>query len=255
LDLGTLERPSVGERLEVSRWVDQRGKGTRNPTRVTTNGEYLSVADGVRETNLVAAVDAHASANAGLVLRFQDPDNYLAAVYSPKERAIYLEERKRGVASRRLATTKLADVRPEMKLTAQVSGSWAVVSIADGAHTYTSDIVPVSIVAAGGVGLLHAGDGSTQSFANFSLWRARPPASDQHLERSLHDANGTDRGRLSGGGLPLLASFGLTSWDDFGREKILLLDAYRPASLPYGRDWVLVLDATQGKALRDRGTR
>jgi hypothetical protein len=34
----------------------------------------------------------------------------------------------------------------------------------------------------------------------------------------------------------------MTSWDDFGKERIVLLDAYRPDRLPYGRDWILVLD-------------
>ena len=33
-----------------------------------------------------------------------------------------------------------------------------------------------------------------------------------------------------------------TSWDDFGKEKILLLDSYRPERLPGAGDWVLVLD-------------
>jgi hypothetical protein len=46
-----------------------------------------------------------------------------------------------------------------------------------------------------------------------------------------------------------LSPFGeLAGWDDFGREKHILLDAYRPQKLPYGQDWVLVLEAEEKRA-------
>lgn len=55
---------------------------------------------------------------------------------------------------------------------------------------------------------------------------------DDHLERKLYDARGGYRGELRGPG-----------WDDFGKDKIILLDAYRPEKLPIPQDWVLVLEA------------
>ena len=54
---------------------------------------------------------------------------------------------------------------------------------------------------------------------------------DEHLEKKLYDARGIYRGTLTGKG-----------WDDFGKEKILLLDAYQPDPLPMPQDWVLVLE-------------
>jgi hypothetical protein len=50
------------------------------------------------------------------------------------------------------------------------------------------------------------------------------------------------RGELKGPSSPLLKELDMTSWDDFGKERIVLIDAYRPDRLPYGRDWILVLD-------------
>jgi hypothetical protein len=40
------------------------------------------------------------------------------------------------------------------------------------------------------------------------------------------------RGELSGPG-----------WEDWGKNKAILLSAYRPARFPTNQDWVLVLDA------------
>lgn len=51
------------------------------------------------------------------------------------------------------------------------------------------------------------------------------------IERKLYDARGGYRGEMKGPG-----------WDTFGREKIILLDGYRPSRLPTPQDWVLVLE-------------
>jgi len=58
---------------------------------------------------------------------------------------------------------------------------------------------------------------------------------DEYLERKLYDARGVYKGEMKG-------QPGDTTWDEFGREKIILLDAYRPSGLPTPRDWVLVLE-------------
>ncbi len=57
-------------------------------------------------------------------------------------------------------------------------------------------------------------------------------STDEHLEKKLYDARGIYRGALTGKG-----------WDDFGKEKVLLLDAYQPNPLPMPQDWVLVLES------------
>jgi hypothetical protein len=57
---------------------------------------------------------------------------------------------------------------------------------------------------------------------------------DQHLEKKLYDARGGYRGELKGKG-----------WDDFGKKKAILLDAYLPDPLPMPQDWVLILETAK----------
>jgi hypothetical protein len=111
-----------------------------------------------------------------------------------------------------------------------VRGPWAAVSITDGSKTYTSKIVPVSNITAGGAGLWYDGAKPAQHFTHFELRKSPTLVADDHLEKKLYDARGIYRGALIGKG-----------WDDFGKEKVLLLDAYQPGPLPMPQDWILVL--------------
>ena len=52
-------------------------------------------------------------------------------------------------------------------------------------------------------------------------------------ERVLRDAWGRYRRELKGNG-----------WEDYGSERTILLDAYRPVRFPNAQDWILILDAT-----------
>ena len=239
-DLGAVERPSAGETIredkfgdgEASAWTDYGAtKSARGGGRLSASGKMLAVVNGVRETNLVAGVDAHSDAEADLVLRYHDADNYLAVVYSSKDQALYLLDRKKGVDGRPLGSTPVPAIGSDNRLTAEVRGPWSAASITDGQRTYTTPIVDVSNTSAGGAGLMHRDDGTTQSFDNFELRKSPTLVSDSHLEKKLYDARGGYRGELSGPG-----------WDDFGKDTIILLDAYRPERLPSPQDWVLVLE-------------
>jgi hypothetical protein len=98
--------------------------------------------------------------------------------------------------------------------------------------------VSVSNTTAGGAGLRHGNDGATQSFDNFELRRSPARVTDEHLERKLFDARGGYRGEMTVPGLDSRRS----GWDDFGKEKIILLDAYRPSPLPLSVDRLLILE-------------
>ncbi|MBI4166969.1 MAG: hypothetical protein HY508_14680 [Acidobacteria bacterium] len=101
----------------------------------------------------------------------------------------------------------------------------------------------MSNTTAGTAGLMHTDDGATQTFSNFELRRSPELVTDEHLERKLYDARGVYRGEMKGSRQEIYDAFmGVSSWDEFGREKIILLDAYRPERSPYPRDWVLVLE-------------
>jgi hypothetical protein len=250
IDLGTVERPSPAaviredkfEAGKASAWTDYGTKSVRDSGTRSANGDMLAVLNEISETNLVAAVDAHSDSEAGLVLRFHDADNYLAAIYSSKEKAIYLLDRKVGVDGPPLCSTPAPTIGPNIRLTAEVRGGWAAVSVTDAQHRYTSGIVRVMNTMAGSAGLRHRNDGSAQSFGNFELRKSPVLATNEHLGGKLYDARGGYRGELSGLKLPEMGEPETSSWHDFGKNKLILLDAYRPERSPYGRDWILVLE-------------
>jgi hypothetical protein len=206
-DLGSIARPSPGEEIETG----------ENPLAQ------------VSEKDLQASVELQSDQAAALLLRYHDPDNYVAAVYSPADKAVYLLDRGKGEDGRALGSMPVAALGPNPVLSAEARGPWAVVSITDGTHTYTSQIVEVSNVTAGGAG---ARLGSSPPFKKFAARKSPALITDEHLEKKLYDARGVYRGTLAGKG-----------WDDFGKEKAILLDAYQPAPLPMPQDWVLVLDS------------
>jgi Protein of unknown function (DUF4038)/Domain of unknown function (DUF5060) len=208
-DLGSVARPSPGEKIE-------------------TGGNPLAK---ISETDLQASVELQSDQAAALLLRYHDADNYLAAVYSPADKAVYMLDREKGQDGRPLGSMPVAAIGPNAVLSAEARGPWAVVSITDGTHTYTSQIVAVSNVTAGGAGARPEGGGSSQPFKNFALRKSPTLIADEQLDKKLYDARGIYRGTLAGKG-----------WDDFGKEKVILLDAYQPAPLPMPQDWVLVLE-------------
>jgi hypothetical protein len=182
------------------------------------------------ELDLVASVAGLSHASAGLILRYHDAGNYVAAVYSPTEKAVYLLDREKGANGDPLGSMPVGAMGPNFVLSAEVRGPWAAVSITDGTNTYTSKIVSVSNTTAGAAGLWHESGSSAQTFTHFELRKSPTLVTDDHLEKKLFDARGIYRGALTGKG-----------WDDFGKEKVLLLDAYQPGPLPMPQDWILVL--------------
>jgi Protein of unknown function (DUF4038)/Domain of unknown function (DUF5060) len=237
-DLGAIERPSPGAVLlednfeagKNSDWTDYGAKSQSGGGRMAAAGTSLAIANKVNEQDLVAAVNGKSDASAGLVLRYHDAANYLAAVYSPTTKSVYLVDREKGVDGSPLGSTPVPALGPNFRLSAEARAGWAAVSITDGRTTYTSKIVAVANTTAGGAGLKHE-SGPPQSFAHFELRKSPVLVTDDHLEKKLYDARGVYRGALTG-----------PPWDDFGKEKVLLLDAYQPAPLPMPQDWVLVLE-------------
>jgi hypothetical protein len=220
-DLGSIERPAPGAVL----MNDESPAGGKT----TADGAALAIHQ-LNEKDLVASIAALSSASAGLILRYHDAGNYLAAVYSPTSKAVYLLDREKGVDGDALGSMPVGAIGPNLVLSAEVRGPWAAVSITDGTNTYTSKIVAVSNTTAGGAGLWQESGSPAQTFTHFELRKSPTLVTDDHLEKKLYDARGIYRGALTGKG-----------WDDFGKEKIVLLDAYLPSPLPMPQDWILVL--------------
>lgn len=251
-DLGAVERPALGTLIAQDDFNHTRSVWTTDGARIekgegglSNNGETVAVLHGVNETDAMASVEAQPTADVGLVLRFHGEGDYIAAVYSAQEKVIYVLDRAKGTDGKRLGSVPVPKLDSAIKLSAEVRGRWAAASITDGTQTYTSEIVAVSNTTAGGAGLIDTAASPAQVFGHFELRRSPALVADEHLERKLYDARGQYRGEISGGSSPVMDQIGYPTWDDFGKHKIILLDAYRPETLPYNRDWVLVLDATQ----------
>lgn len=241
-DLGAIERPEPGAVLlndkfgdgGSSNWTDYGAKGERRAGRLIAPENLLAISSVAQEQDVVAAVGGHSDTGAELVLRYHDADNYIVAAYSHAAKAVYLLDRTKGVDSSPLGSMPVSTISPDIRLSAEVRGKWAVVSVTDGRATYTSRIVAVTNITPGGAGIRHASDTAPQSYDSFELRKSPTLVTDQHLEKKLYDAKGGYRGELKGKG-----------WDDFGKEKAILLDAYLPDPLPMPQDWVLVLDASE----------
>jgi hypothetical protein len=208
-DLGSIERPMPGEKMEAG----------ENPLTL------------ISAKDLQASVEVPGDQGAALLLRYHDGGDYLAAVYSPSEKAIYLLDRQKGEDGRPLGSTPVPVLAPDAVLSAEARGPWAVVSITDGTHSYTSQIVAVSNVTPGGAGARPENNGSSTLLKDLTLRKSPTLIADEHLDKKLVDARGVYRGSLTG-----------KYWDDFGKEKAILLDAYLPPPLPMPQDWVLVLE-------------
>jgi hypothetical protein len=246
VDLGAVERPPPGELIfndqlitsDSSNWMDERLVGTvTTEASKTPSLEVASIRRNFNETNIVASVAMRHDSFAALLLRYHDRANYVMAVYSPQKKSVYLSEHKNGADNGAMGSVPVPSLSGSIRLSAELRDEKGAASVSDGQHTYTTAIVDVSNINAGSVGVLSDSD---VGIDNFEARKSPPLIADKYLERKLYDAQGEYRGDLVG---PSLGTT-ISGWDNFGKNKHLLLDAYLPETLPTAGDWILVLDAT-----------
>lgn len=246
LDLGVVQRPASGAVIfedkfstkNTSAWQDYMSKSVRSDGRLSSSGTMLTALTNVGEKNVVAAVDIQGNANAALIARYEDTDNYIAAVYSATDNSLSLLERKNGKERRSLGVTPLPVMNGRIRLMIEVRDAAAAASITGPNGVHTTPIVNVRNIGTGSIALMSTDMNSPQSFANFEVSESPVLAKDEHIEDDLYDAQGNYRAKLTG---PTATDF--SGWGSFGKEKLILLDAYRPEKIPTIGDWVLVLDA------------
>jgi hypothetical protein len=92
--------------------------------------------------------------------------------------------------------------------------------------------------------LYHSNTGETQRWRRFVIRKSPSLPQEGPLDKRLVDAHGIYRGMLTGKA-ELQSGYGkIDSWDNFVRDKHILLDGFRPERLPTaeGGDWLLVLE-------------
>lgn len=194
---------------DAAAWKDHGTPTRRKDGRLVGGKGMATILEGVRGADLMASVEARSDAEAGIILRFQSPEEYLVALYTPSLKAIYIHDRRAGAWGDPLGKVPVPEVGPRIQLAAAAMGEHAALSLTDGERTYFTPIVKVRNTAAGTTGLWLFQVGELQEYDTFEVSRARlaPPASD------------------AGGGTTAMAWSG----------------EYQAPNVPSPQDWVLVL--------------
>jgi hypothetical protein len=166
------------------------------------------------EADAMASADADSDAEAGIILRFRDADNYVVGLYSPLFKRLFIHDRKDGTWGANLGEVPVPEIGPKIQITAAVCGKYAACVLTDGKKTYWTPIVEVGNTTAGKAGLWLYQIGDRQEFDNFALSRARfAPV----VREGASCAVGAD-------------------------ATPLYTDEYAAPSLPSPQDWVLVME-------------
>ncbi len=95
-------------------WQDI-GKPTKRENGEMRCGQNtLSVVRDLKTLDVTASVDTTSGAEAGIVLRFHDKDNYVVALYSPVFHSIYIHDRRNGQWGDRLGEVPVGNLGPNI---------------------------------------------------------------------------------------------------------------------------------------------
>jgi Protein of unknown function (DUF4038)/Domain of unknown function (DUF5060) len=193
-----------------SAWKDCGSPTQRKNGRLIGRKGMVTVLERVSETNLMASVQARSDAEAGIILRFHDPDNYLVALYTPSLKAAYIHDRKNGAWGDALGQVAVPEIGPNIQLTAVACGQYAALVLTDGTKSYHTPIVEVTNVSSGKTGLWLYQIGERQEYSNFELSRAQFAPMPRQAKPTV--------------------------------QHVIWSDQYKAPGLPSPQDWVLVLE-------------
>ena len=200
--------------VDGSAWKDVGTQTVRKEGRLFGGKGMVSVAEKLNEADVMASVDAQCDAEAGIVLRFHDADNYVVGLYSPFLKTLFIHDRKGGEWGANLGEVPVPEIGPKIHITAAVCGKHAACVLTDGTRTYFTPIVEVANTTAGKAGLWLYQIGDRQEFDNFALSRARFAPVEREGPSGAMGAGTT----------------------------LLYTDEYAAPSLPSPQDWVLLME-------------
>ena len=183
-DLGTFEghtspflyeddfgRSAVGlePKGDAADWEDYGTASQRKGGRLLGRPGMLSILKPIKDTDLIVSTSARSDAEAGLVLRFHDRDNYIVALYSPHFKAIYIHDRQKGDGGAILGKVDVPDIGPDIQLTAAVHGEYIALQVSDGKKSWRTPAVKVANITAGKTGLWFYRIGNRQAFGKYEV--------------------------------------------------------------------------------------
>ena len=157
------------DKADAASWKDYGTPTRRENARLVGGKGMVTVAEKISELDLMASVDANSDAEAGIILRFHDADNYLVALYSPLLKAIFLHDRKNGQWGEMLGRVDVPELGPKIHLLAAARGEFAALVLTDGQRTYATPVVKVGNTTAGKTGLWLFQIGERQEFGRFAV--------------------------------------------------------------------------------------
>jgi len=164
-------------------WNDYGTPAQRQNGVLLGNKGMVTILDKVVEKDVVVScAKVSSNAEAGLIMRFQDEDNYVVAIYNPQWRnSVYIFDRANGNNGRTLGRIELKDLGEEFKMTAAVSGEYATIVVTDGTQTWRTPPVKISNTEAGKTGLSFNQVGDKQTFGRFEVSSMRNEDSQNNL--------------------------------------------------------------------------
>ena len=160
-------------KADSTKWKD-RGSATHCKNGyLVADTNMVTTLKGSKVSDAMVSVDAKSDAEAGIVLRYHNLDNYLVALYSPLFKCIYLQDRRHGQYGLPLGRINVPKIGPNIHLIAAVCGSHAAMALTDGKKTYQTPIITIQNTTPGEVGLWHFQIGDHQEFDNFKFSRSR----------------------------------------------------------------------------------
>lgn len=166
------DRDAVGftPKGDASVWTHY-GTATQRKNGFLTSGKgMVSVVETINARDvMVSCASARSDAEAALILRFQDPDNYLVAIYSPHFNNIFIHDRRDGNWGGMLGAVNVSGIGPEIRLTAAAIGDHAALMVSDGKQTWRTQPVKVTNTASGKTGLWSMNIGDRQVFGKFEV--------------------------------------------------------------------------------------
>ena len=159
------------EGADASAWKDYGTPSRREGGRLVGSKGMLTILESFDEANVMASVEANSSAEAGIILRFHDPEHYLVALHTPSLKAIYLHDRKNGAWGDPLGRVAVPEIGPRIRLTAAACGEFAALELTDGNQTFFTPAVKVGNTLAGKTGVWLFQIGDRQEYDTFELSR------------------------------------------------------------------------------------
>ena len=154
---------------DASAWKDHGSPTKRQDGQLVGTKDMLTIAEKLGGRDLMVSADAGSNAEAGIVLRFHDADNYLVAFYSPHFKGLAIHDRRDGAWGEALGQVETPGIGPDIRLTAAVSGEYAALVVSDGKKTWRTPAVKIRNTTAGNAGLWFYQIGEQQAFDNFEV--------------------------------------------------------------------------------------